>query len=263
MKKRRKTFVLIPLSRSLVTAISPEDEKRVREHTWFAREGYKRHKTFYAATYIKGKLVFLHRFLLKPPRNKETDHWNGETLDNRPRNLRVCTHSQNLAASRKTTGTSKYRGVGWNSEKRKWEVRTQHKGKKYFIGYFKNEKTAAKAYDIMVRKLKGKFAGTNFPLPNERPPKPPKVIRAQRATTPTHYAQKRGPETTVYVGVFHTKSGQRKKRFYFELMYKRKRYRGSHFYFKTAKQAALARDNLIIKNGWPHPLNFPKRKRRK
>ncbi len=44
------------------------------------------------------------------------------------------------------------------------------------------------------------------------------------------------------------------KRFYASVRYKGKSYDVG--YHDTAKEAARARDNLVIQNGWPHPLNF-------
>lgn len=39
--------------------------------------------------------VRMHRFILDPPRRAPIDHLNGDGLDNRRFNLRVCTYSQN------------------------------------------------------------------------------------------------------------------------------------------------------------------------
>ena len=43
----------------------------------------------------KVKIVRMHRVLLNIPSNKECDHINGDKLDNRRSNLRVCTRSDN------------------------------------------------------------------------------------------------------------------------------------------------------------------------
>jgi hypothetical protein len=42
--------------------------------------------------------------------------------------------------------TSKYRGVSFNTKKKKWIAQTKHKGKPIYIGIFKSEEDAYKAY---------------------------------------------------------------------------------------------------------------------
>ena len=44
---------------------------------------------------LKPKLVFMHREVIGTPKGKITDHINGDKLDNRMKNLRICNHKQN------------------------------------------------------------------------------------------------------------------------------------------------------------------------
>ena len=54
----------------------------------------------------------MHRFLLSPPDEMDVDHRNGDTLDNRRENLRICTHLENGQNQMKhKTNTSGYKGV--------------------------------------------------------------------------------------------------------------------------------------------------------
>ena len=60
------------------------------------------------------KTVKLHQLL--NPEWKETDHENGNKLDNRRFNLRRCTSQQNNANRSGQSGTtSQYKGVSWDS----------------------------------------------------------------------------------------------------------------------------------------------------
>ena len=69
------------------------------------------------------KTIYLHRYLTKCPKNKVVDHKNGNCLDNRRKNLRICTQSQNIRNSSKTRSktSSKYKGVYYNSSRKKMD----------------------------------------------------------------------------------------------------------------------------------------------
>lgn len=71
---------------------------------------------------------------------RQVDHKNGDGLDNRRENLRVATHRenhQNLHADR--GGTSKHRGVSWDTRSGKWVARANN----HHLGYFSDEEQAA------------------------------------------------------------------------------------------------------------------------
>src|SRR5215210_3970379 len=62
--------------------------------------------------------INLHRFIMNTPTGMDTDHINGDTLDNRRQNLRICTHQQNIANRQKQRNptSSKYKGVSWGKK---------------------------------------------------------------------------------------------------------------------------------------------------
>ena len=49
--------------------------------------------------------------------------------------------------------TSKYRGVSWHKHNKKWQAQLKIKGKRYHLGYFTDEKQAAKAFKIKIKQL--------------------------------------------------------------------------------------------------------------
>lgn len=105
------------------------------------------------------KKYYLHRELLN---GKTVDHINGDRLDNRRCNIRLCTSSQNSMNSIPRQGaSSKYKGVGWHSTAKKWESYIQINGKKKYLGVFDCEIDAAKTYNAVAVELFGEFAKVN------------------------------------------------------------------------------------------------------
>ena len=126
---------------------------------------------YYARTRMGSEMVFMHRLILGFSKRdgKQTDHINHNGLDNRESNLRQCNCSQNAINKRKLLkATSKYKGV-WlvvdnrsKKEYRYWRAAVRVNGKRKYLGCFKSEIKAAKAYDMAAKKLFGKFANCNF-----------------------------------------------------------------------------------------------------
>lgn len=110
--------------------------------------------------------LYLHHLVNgKPPKGLETDHRNGNRLDNRNGNLRNVTHSQNCMNRRKDRdNVSGFKGVHWHSRSKKWRVWIQIEGKQISLGCFSDPVEAAKVYDETALKFFGKFARPNFPM---------------------------------------------------------------------------------------------------
>ena len=70
---------------------------------WYAWSGPKTSKT-YAMNGSRDKSI--HRIVMNAPKGMDVDHINGDTLDNRKENLRICTRSENCQ-NRKVRVTSK------------------------------------------------------------------------------------------------------------------------------------------------------------
>lgn len=91
------------------------------------------------------------------------DHKNRCTFDNTLRNLRPATHGQNIANSRKHRGstTSRFKGVYWDSVKRRWRaiITVRYRGR--HLGNFDSEEAAALAYNEAARIAFGEFANIN------------------------------------------------------------------------------------------------------
>src|SRR3990167_3664964 len=112
----------------------------------------------YAYRNIKNGVVLMHRELIKTPKGFQTDHINRNKLDNRIKNLRICTASQNQFNIQKWSHNSTgYRGIIFDKESSKFRVRVGINGKKIHIGRFSSLKIAVKAYRVAIKNLYGEF----------------------------------------------------------------------------------------------------------
>jgi len=148
----------IPLGKGLFATIDAADYDQVRKYRWRAiRNGRK----VYAATRKNGRTVYMHRMLMRPRKGYVVDHIDGNGLNNRRCNLRVCTPAQNLANKAPLGGTSRF--VGVYRYRDKWVAHVVCQGKHYYVGAFADEVEAAKARDRKAYELHGEYAYLNFP----------------------------------------------------------------------------------------------------
>jgi hypothetical protein len=121
--------------------------------------------TNYVASYINSKTTLMHIYLMKKEDNDERiiDHINNIKHDNRLSNLRFSTFSQNCHNRVKKEGTiSKYHGVSYFTIDKIWRASFVKDNITYYIGRFKNEIDAAKAYNKKAKEVYGKFARLNI-----------------------------------------------------------------------------------------------------
>jgi hypothetical protein len=118
----------------------------------------------YVCGNIHGKVVFLHHFVLNVPKGSglKVDHWNGDTLDNRRENLRLCTDSQNQANRSDSRGTSQFKGVHLDRDTGHWVAAICKDRKSIHLGTFETEEDAARAYNAEALSLFGEFACLNL-----------------------------------------------------------------------------------------------------
>lgn len=115
----------------------------------------------YITLSYKGKPESLHRAVMGFP-NLHVDHINKNKLDNRKINLRLCTHSQNMANKElRSTNTSGYKGVIWYKPTKKWRATIKAQGKFYHLGYYRTKEAAALAYNKKALEVFGEFAHLN------------------------------------------------------------------------------------------------------
>ena len=156
----------IPLTQGKFAIVDNSDYKWLSEFKWCAIRGYS---TFYAVRNIRenGRTImfYMHRVILelKKSDKQQSDHIDGNGLNNRRSNLRICTEQQNAFNRKRREGSSQFKGVYWQKEVRKWYAHIKINQKDIYLGGFHKETDAAKAYDAAAIGLFGEFARVNFP----------------------------------------------------------------------------------------------------
>lgn len=116
--------------------IDTEDLDKISNQKWCLDKNY----------YVKNSSQkYLHRILLGET-NLYVDHINGNTLDNRKQNLRLCTNSENLQnrVNIPVNNTSGVIGVHFDKARNKWKVEIGINGKNKYIGRYDNLDEAIK-----------------------------------------------------------------------------------------------------------------------
>jgi hypothetical protein len=90
---------------------------------------------------------------------KSVDHINGNPLDNRRENLRICTQQENSWNQRKRrTNTCGFKGVYWDKGAKKYQAQICKDGKRKYLGLFDCPEKAHEAYCKAAQELHGEFS---------------------------------------------------------------------------------------------------------
>jgi HNH endonuclease/AP2 domain len=151
------------LYKGLKAQVDDADYEALKHLKWGfdGRYAYTREKVETLDGVITVKKTYLHRCIMKTPKGLDTDHINGDKLDNRRENLRITTRSQNNMNQKKTRGTSKYKGVHWHNQRNKWKAEIKINGKAKYLGLFLTEYEAAMAYNEAAKEKFLSFARLN------------------------------------------------------------------------------------------------------
>lgn len=148
------------------TLVDDEDLEILSKHTWGMYHGYVQRSYMVGRNPINGKQInrscTIHRVVMNAPKGTMIDHINGDKLDNRKINLRLCTNAQNQW-NRGATRTSKtgFKGVYYCKRDKKWIARLGYMGKYFNLGSYTTALEAAKAYNGEVPKYHGEFGYLN------------------------------------------------------------------------------------------------------
>lgn len=137
--------------------IDLEDVEKCKKYHWTITDGYA------CYVYIKNKervSLKLHKFLINVPEGKVVDHKNGNTLDDRKYNLRICTRIQNSWNRKKNSNSaSPFKGV--HKKGKSFEAYISCNKVKMYLGTFGNLDDAIKARKQAELKYFGEYSYLN------------------------------------------------------------------------------------------------------
>lgn len=155
----------IELTKNKYCIVDSDDFEILNQFNWCA---IQKRDVFYAGRGIwqtntkTTKIVYMHKIILKT--TLMVDHINGNTLDNRRSNLRICTNQENLRNSKlQKNSTTGFKGVYKRKDlkSKPYAASIKSNGKTKHLGYFSTKELAAIAYNEAAIKYFGEFARLN------------------------------------------------------------------------------------------------------
>lgn len=132
--------------------IDKEDIDKAMKYSWCIS------KTGYAVANIGGKVIKMHRYLMGLPKGRPiVDHINGNPLDNRRNNLRICSAKENGRNLKKKPSKSGVTGVRLTAHGM-WNARIMYDRQEIYLGNFKTKDEAINAREMAERLYFGEFA---------------------------------------------------------------------------------------------------------
>jgi hypothetical protein len=157
----------IPLTRGYEAIIDADDAHLAEGFIWFASVKLKSDGTIssvYACRETSRrngalrKSVFLHRVIAETPDGFQTDHIDGNGLNNRRANLRLATPAQNQHNQRTSIrNTSGVKGVCWDKRIEKWKAQITINGMRKWLGNYDSIDAAANSYAEASANLHPRF----------------------------------------------------------------------------------------------------------
>jgi hypothetical protein len=155
----------IQLTKGFVALVDDEDYEWLNRYKWYEAVGYAGRNVTNPAG---GKTrLLMHREILGLGYEdaSHVDHINRNRLDNHRANLRICLNAENRRNQKaQSGGYSRFKGVTWHKRDSKWLAHIRYETKLHFLGYYKVEEGAARAYDKAALQYFGEFACTNEAL---------------------------------------------------------------------------------------------------
>ena len=149
----------IPLTQGRFAIVDDDQFAELRQHNWHLHsKGYAARECVVAG---RTSYMFMHRVIAGTPKGMETDHINGDKLDNRFKNLRVCTKSENMRnRGKQRDNKSGFKGVYFQKLKGKFASQIRLHGKVTCLGLYSTAADAHAAYCAASARIHGEFGRT-------------------------------------------------------------------------------------------------------
>lgn len=158
---------LVPLGNRFYAIVNADDYEWAMQWKWRAAWDRTRNRYYVMrgnghkdSSGYRGRF-FLHRELLGLPRGdkRQGDHENLNTFDNRRRNLRIATPSQNSMNRRmRKDNKTGFKGVTFHKRLKKYQSNIRINGILVHLGYFDRPEPAHAAYCEKALQYQGEFA---------------------------------------------------------------------------------------------------------
>ena len=122
----------IKLTRGKEAIVDDADHAWLNQWKWCA---LKSKYTFYAIRAVgprsEKKYLYMHRVITGAPDGKVVDHDDGDGLNNRRENLKVCTQAENGINKHRllTSNKTGIAGLSWDAERMKWVAKMKRAGR--------------------------------------------------------------------------------------------------------------------------------------
>lgn len=146
------------VSKNKSVEIDAGDFDLIAKYSWYiGSNGYAVTRPWIKET-KSYRSILMHRYLMNPPDRMIVDHKNRIKTDNRRKNLRVCTHKENIRNSKhRKNNTSGHRGVFLDKRTGHWVAKIMVDYKSKSLGSFDEKESAVKAYRCAAKKYFGRF----------------------------------------------------------------------------------------------------------
>ncbi len=156
----------IPLTQGKVALVDDEDYERLAAMgKWCVdKDGYAIKGIRFRCTSGKScvKIIRMHREILNFPEGLQVDHIDGNVLNNKKSNLRLCTNRENsMNQSKSKRSKNKFKGISIDKRTNRVYAQICVNGKRIHIGTFSDDIEAARAYNKAAAHYFGEFAKLN------------------------------------------------------------------------------------------------------
>lgn len=156
----------IPLTQGKASIVDDEDYDRLSQFRWTY------HNRGYACMRTSTGMLLMHQLVIDIKQDEETDHINGNKLDNRKENLRSVPHHFNMLNWKRTKKKCGLEKGVYICGSGRFVASIMWKGKRDHIGTFDTEQEAAVAYrkelERRIKETYGESINVTSELPNRQ-----------------------------------------------------------------------------------------------